>query len=439
MIRLEEEEEQRGEGKTNEFGPRRYLSSSTYRANSSFGNHEILAFILHKLLNHCCIELARTVQSMVDNTFFDDDDEYDLGDGIDDEHLLAISIDAETVSTTTFAPAPAPSTCTTTAISGGHHAVAAPAAPAAPAGPVPNVAAPTAPAAVASPPEVYRFTFGKYRGQSIHEVPPQYIRWIINTGIHNQMSGLKEALESHNTNYNPTEEKPPTTSSTSSPPPPPFSPPSPPPPTSSNIQHEKSPYRLNFGKYVNKPLNEVPLTYIRFLTKQRAHESRPDLLGALTELAYTTDEERTALLLNQTTSPCPSSSSSRTKAKSRVLRKGSPSSSPSLSSTKKKAAGTMKRRRKFFDSFTGEPLWITNRDAYKFFNVTESDLRSAGLRPMGGGGGSHRWDLFDVYSHQVPLSRLRHSSSDSLDQSLDRFLQKNSDREEEIFAMLGLG
>ncbi len=77
--------------------------------------------------------------------------------------------------------------------------------------------------------------------------------------------------------------------------------------------------------------------------------------------------------------------------------------------------------------------------------MPERDLLSAGLRPryggglLGGGGGSYRWDLFDVYTHHATTRRLRHDEGSSSERSLDRFLQKNADREREIFGMLGLG
>ncbi len=76
--------------------------------------------------------------------------------------------------------------------------------------------------------------------------------------------------------------------------------------------------------------------------------------------------------------------------------------------------------------------------------MPERDLLSAGLRPRYGGGGlggggSYRWDLFDVYTHHATTRRLRHDEGSSSERSLDRFLQKNADREREIFGMLGLG
>lgn len=219
----------------------------------------------------------------------------------------------------------------------------------------------------ATPSKLYLLKFGKHRGKSLDEVPKGYIDWIIERKIHQEDPALKAALLEHG--FIGDESSSSIDVSTSS----------------------RQPYRLNFGRHEGKTLKEVPIDYIRYLTGQKAHEDRLDLRGALTELAYSMDE--------------------------------------SEENKRQESSAGIHRDRRFFDWFSGEELWITSRDAYNFFKVTDHEIRNARVPPRGRG----RWNLFEVYC----FVRLR-TSPQSANLALKKFLEKNSDREEEIFVELGL-
>lgn len=236
----------------------------------------------------------------------------------------------------------------------------------------------------------YRLEFGKHRGKTLDEVPPTYINWIIgekiyDKGIHPDLKasllarGMIMDHDGPSTSLANASKKDPIKPNNSS--------------KSDNPSDPSVPtYRLNFGKYAGKTLKEVPISYICFLTRSRAQESRSDLRGALTELAYSTDAS---------------------------------------SETPNQAVGTRDHHdRVFFDQTTGQKLWITIRDALVFFGVNKSHLQPAGITPLKKG----QWDLFDIYDYVQ-----RHASVRSADLGLNQFLQKNSDREEDIWAEMGLG
>lgn len=229
-----------------------------------------------------------------------------------------------------------------------------------------------------SPPPLspYRFTFGRHYGKTIDQVPEGYLHWIMCEKAHHSHPDLKAAIDA--------KIRASITTSGSA--------------TIKPTTPAGKPYRLDFGLFANKTLREVPLEYIRSLTRLKVHESRRDLMGALTELAYSNDDA---------------------------------SHSPTKEAPIKdwKALLAVEPDKRFFDWYFKTPLWITSGDASNFFGVNARDLSAAGLRPLTG----RRWSLFELYTfarHQTSLHKA--------DQCLAAFLEKNSDREEEIFDMLGL-
>ncbi len=92
----------------------------------------------------------------------------------------------------------------------------------------------------------------------------------------------------------------------------------------------------------------------------------------------------------------------------------------------------------FIETLTGEPLWISEVDAGSYFILGRQYLKL--LSDVRGGRGGflghtkHRYFLFHVYD----LVKT-HASKDIADEALAKFLEKNEQREWEIYGMLGLG
>lgn len=241
---------------------------------------------------------------------------------------------------------------------------------------------------IATSPNLYRLDFGKHRGKTLDEAPNSYICWILREQIYHDHLGLKAALiigghlvdgnfSSANLANENNEEliKAPDPSK---------------PNHKATPEPGAQPYRLNFGQHEGKLLTEVPVSYIRYLTGQKAHESRLDLQGALTELAYSTD------------------SSSEAPDRGYLARGPGDSS--------------------FWDAYTGDEIWIATRDVGTFFGITDRDLHSAGVTPLWKSREKRRWKLSAVYFYVQ-----RHRSTRSADCGLKAFLQKNKDCEQKIF------
>lgn len=237
----------------------------------------------------------------------------------------------------------------------------------------------------------YRLEFGKHRDKTLDEVPQSYIHWIVSGNIYDKYPDLKAALLARGSIMDRDDSSMASKKSSKED------------PGEQHISQVTSEsgiysyYRLNFGKYCGKTLKEVPESYIRFLAESRIYESRPDLRGALTELA----------------------------------RLRNPSSERKVS--ERKAPEDFVRSHLdpvFSDPWSGEAIWITSRDASKFFHVTDSDFQFSGVMSLGKG----RWMLYDVYRYVQ-----RHSSRRIANQGLKQFLQKNNHREHEIYQDLGLG
>lgn len=92
----------------------------------------------------------------------------------------------------------------------------------------------------------------------------------------------------------------------------------------------------------------------------------------------------------------------------------------------------------FHEDVTCSPLWISENDAGHYFKLGSQYLGSL-PKVAGGHGGlignaKARYYLFHVYDFVKT-----HASKAVADRALERFLQKNEGRVQEIYGMLGLG
>lgn len=288
----------------------------------------------------------------------------------------------------------------------------------------------------------YHLSFGKHKGRTLEEIPPDYRDWLIKKNVYANHGDLKAALVAGNyLTLNMNQLTPP---------------PTPVPSTPSRkrqvpsdsyirgspssrrridickgarrngtmLNYDGSDYILDFGKHAGEKLDDVPPDYIDYLIGQGIHHKRPDLMAALREKNLSTETAfETPLSSDQSTTSSSQQQSSWT--------------APSIHET---------NDHRFYDFHRLTPRWISDADARFYFGleiallsqqgidmVTKEDLRRnaqySELVPELLEG-PKRW-LYQVYKcaesfDSVPPQR------GSADEALNDFLEKNQRREEEI-------
>ena len=278
--------------------------------------------------------------------------------------------------------------------------------------------------------EPYRLTFGKHKGLTVHELPPDYRAWLIDKKIYADKPDLEAALTGGEyLSLAPRPTSPASTPTrkrkasgdiirTSS---------SSPSPRARKVaisqeakrngtmlNYDGTAYILSFGKHAGKKLSEVPSSYISWLIAEGAHKTRHDLASALREEnLLPTDDSETPTPVNDDIWRAPSAYEARDG--------------------------------RFYDPWTSAPLWISDRDCSHYFGlsepllsrlgvrlVSEADLRRSSEFPelMVVSKGPKRW-LYQVYA-------CAGRNGGKCDEALTDFLGKNQRREREIYDELGL-
>ncbi|KUJ20787.1 uncharacterized protein LY89DRAFT_666424 [Mollisia scopiformis] len=341
----------------------------------------------------------------------------------------------------------------------------------------------------------YRFNFGKYPGRTLESVPPGYVVYLIKKNGAAARPDLKAALDKRpdlvkpKSNESSTSRAPldatgrPRLRAEShdevSPPPKDqklssspgtmypvrensktlpvartdaengFRPPLPQPPINktdvqAGVSKQNSIYRIHFGRHDGKTLSEVPNDFILRLEKLI---NLPNFTQATPELRAALREFRKGKIKNE---PAPSAvqlrppESIKPESKLVVYKSSIPQDSrgPQRNHTNippkafQKAPWTPPNlnyapRRKFWDSFEEQFIWISASDATSFFGLTKEHFDQ--LPVMGGGKAKrfwlyHVWDLFRYNTSQTKA-----------DAALKAFRDKNDDKTHEIWGRLGLG
>ncbi|KAH6707666.1 hypothetical protein BKA61DRAFT_615526 [Leptodontidium sp. MPI-SDFR-AT-0119] len=172
-------------------------------------------------------------------------------------------------------------------------------------------------------------------------------------------------------------------------------------------------YVFDFGKYNGRALSQVPGSYITWLkTKIRggsfSQERYNGLRASLADDGGDDDGDLESDLI----------------------------SGPLLANWTPPALGLASSI--FHEDVTCSPLWISENDAGHYFKLSSQYLGSL-PKVAGGHGGlignaKARYYLFHVYEFVKT-----HASKAVADRALERFLQKNEGRVQEIYGMLGLG
>ena len=276
----------------------------------------------------------------------------------------------------------------------------------------------------------YRMKFGKHKGQTLQEVPPSYLSWLIEKEVYAGKEDLKAALIQGK--YLPSAAGP--ESSPSS-------------PTrdrqvsdneeaapgkladrklatnNSTMSNENgSAHVLNFGKYAGQRLSDVPSHYISWLITTGVHEKRSDLAAALQEAGLLVEIHRSTDTMDPAWR------------------------APNVYAT---------TDRRFYDPMSHTPRWISDVDIAHYFRLGEPLLSRAGVRLVSEAEfrrvmeysilvpvskSPKRW-LYQVYEcarHIAAVSGDR-SGRDMAEEALTRLLDKNRRRELEIMGMMGLG
>lgn len=203
----------------------------------------------------------------------------------------------------------------------------------------------------------YRMPFGKYKGQTLEEVPASYRAWLISQGIYVGKDDLKAALingnymASTNLRREPASATPPKKRRLSA------TDPGVPPIKAKKLaisqdakrngtmlNYDGTAYISDFGKHAGQKLRDVPKTYVDWLISTNVYEKRPDLAAALREEGLLVDDYS-----------CESSD------------------------LKWRAPSIHEADSRFHESLTQAPLWISDTDASRYFRLGEPLLSAAGV------------------------------------------------------------
>ena len=175
-------------------------------------------------------------------------------------------------------------------------------------------------------------------------------------------------------------------------------------------------YIFDFGKHAGKRLREVPSRYISWLINEEVYTNRPALATALRALG------------RLDAAPWPSLRDSTWKA-------------PHFSEAQEQC---------FFDPYLDAPLWISDQDSARYFNLRGPTLASAGVYLVSSEelesysefgsmfvkcGGHRRW-LYPVFACAEHFNT---AIPRTARQALQKFLDKNKKRETEMMDELGFG
>ncbi len=283
--------------------------------------------------------------------------------------------------------------------------------------------------------EPYRMTFGKHKNQTLDELPPSYRSWLIEQKIYADKAELKAALVEGNYLASATAPEVPQSTPTRKrrasieseiDVTPPFrakkvaisreakS-------NDTMLNYDGSAYILDFGKHAGSKLSDVPSTYISWLIEKGAHEHRPDFAAALHEQG----------LLGENDNSTPD-----------VL--GNPTwRVPSVYDTTDK---------RFYDSLTQSPLWISDNDVSRYFGLSEPILSQFGAYLVSEAELKRNTEFPELFTvskgpkrwlYQVFTCAGRNGGTlkggRTANEALVDFLGKNRRREGEIWDSMGLG
>jgi uncharacterized protein (DUF3820 family) len=247
-------------------------------------------------------------------------------------------------------------------------------------------------------PGPYVLDFGKHRGKTLEQVEreaPSYIAWLIRENVGRSRPDLQEALDLHKSSCQEASSSSPTASGGGS-------------------SRAGSDYVMPFGKHMGKKLSTLPPSYLDWLSdsiSSGGFPTHPELKTALQSIGISHAPSITSLNPHWT--------------------------APSIHLAPSD----------FYDWMSQEPLWITDSDARKYFEVGR-ELFAELPRAYGG-----EFDLFTGAPNPFATARERervwlvhvwdvvrtHKSRGVADEALGRFLEKNKRREQEIFDEMGLG
>lgn len=174
-------------------------------------------------------------------------------------------------------------------------------------------------------------------------------------------------------------------------------------------------YRMTFGQHRGKTLQEVPPSYINWMTSQGIPSQRPALDAALR------DHQKLRANINNPSNWNPPGIYDTTDAR-------------------------------FFDAHTQDPKWISDADVCRYFWLQEPQLSALGVGLVSEEDvrreaqfehlvsvfpGPERW-LYQVYTCARMLDTMPPDAG-NVDDALDGFLGKNRRREEYIFDAMGFG
>ena len=274
----------------------------------------------------------------------------------------------------------------------------------------------------------YHMKFGKHKGQTLQDVPPSYLSWLIEQKVYTDKEDLKAALiqgkylssavgpesspsaPTRKRKVSESEEAVPKKFAISK--------------LAKNngtmLNYDGSAYILDFGTYAGQKLSDVPFEYISWLIRTGVHQKRSDLAAALHEAG---------LLVGR----C---STDITDPAWRV---------PSAHETNDS---------RFYDPLTQSPRWISDIDVSHYFRlgepllsragaclVSEAELRRSMEFPelLTCSKSPKRW-LYQVYACAGQIGAVSGDGSrcDTADEALRDFLGKNRRREREIWDEMGL-
>jgi uncharacterized protein (DUF3820 family) len=245
-------------------------------------------------------------------------------------------------------------------------------------------------------PGPYVLDFGKYRGKTLEQVDreaPSYIAWLIREHVGRSRPDLQEALDLHISSRQEASSSSPTASGGGS-------------------SSAGSDYVMPFGKHMGKKLSTLPPSYLDWLSdsiSSGGFPTHPELKTALQSIGI--------------------------------------SHAPSIPSLNPhwRAPSIHLAPSEFYDWMSGQPTWITDSDARKYFGVGREVLAELSR--------THGVDFGLVTGAPSPFATARekvwlvhvwdvvrtHRSRGVADEALGKFLEKNKRREQEIFDVMGLG
>lgn len=278
-------------------------------------------------------------------------------------------------------------------------------------------------------------TFGKHKGQSLQDLPPSYLSWLISQEIYVGKDDLTIALiernylsprtatESASTTppkkrVNSLETQSPILSSSVTK----FTISKEAKRNGTMLNYDGTAYILDFGKHAGQKLSHVPPTYMDWLIATNVHHQRLDLAAALREGGMPGLSEESLMSMSRDI----------------VVERAS---NPHMASDNR-----------FFEPITLSTLWISDADTYRYFGLSEPLLTDMGVnlvseqklrRKMEFGElvtifeGPKRW-LWQVYVCVERCGGLGGAGGgDGVDEALGRFLGKNGRREREIWDAMG--